>query len=553
MNIKTIFDPSEQITFNDYMVKCGIKDIEEFCNPTGKYLDDCLKYVNMLEAVQMAKYHILNKDAMYILSDSGDTDGITSAYICYDYLKLLRPELDIKILIHEHKERGLQDDKLFERIKTEPRPLVIIPDSGSNNCERAKELSDMNISILVLDHHTLITPIQTGVLVNNQVGDVSPYGSGCLVTHKFLQALDREFGVKYSSKYIDVVALSLVSDVMNMSDLQNRTYYKFGLETRGCIRNNFLNALFDKFIGDKPYTQRDIAFKIVPKLNSVSRCENQQLKQYVFVAFMGLYDVNEVADMCGTQHGEQTRIVAKVVENIKPSIDYSNKLIIVADDSIPKTYAGLIASKLSDNHPIVVGSVKDGELIGSFRSPVDIDDTLVGNPLINWKQGHSLASGISLPSDNIQPLIDYYNTLETLPQPKYDVLGSYTTKSIPKYLFAEFDPNTDVTTNAETTNSLYGKGFPNPLIHIHSITVNQGDMRVIVANGRTLKLLKDGIEIMWFMISNADKEALLNTPYELELVGTMGINTYGGKKTPQIIVEKYEISDLKKKTLEDIF
>ena len=548
MRIKNIFAPSEQITFNDYMVKCGVKDVEEFFNPTGKYLDDCLKYTNMLEAVQMAKYHILNKDAMYILSDSGDTDGITSAYICYDYLKLLCPELDIKILIHEHKERGLQDDKLFERIKTEPRPLVIIPDSGTNDCDRAKELSDMNISVLVLDHHTPATPIQTGVLVNNQVGDVSPYGSGCLVTHKFLQALDREFGVKYSSRYIDVVALSLVSDVMNMSDLQNRTYYRFGLGDRSYIHNGFLNALFDKFIGDKPYTQRDIAFKIVPKLNSVCRSNDQELKQYVFGAFIGFYDVNEVADMCGKQHSEQTRIVAKTVEDIKPSIDYSNKFIIIADDSIPKTYAGLIASKLSDNHPIIVGSVKDGELIGSFRSPVDIDDTLVNNPLINWKQGHSLASGISLPSNNIQPLIDYYNALETLPQPKYDVLGSYTTKSMPKYLFSEFDPNTDV------TRGLYGKGFPNPLVHIHSITVNQGDIREMGANGRTLKLSKDGIDFMWFMVSNADKEKLLSEkPYELELVGTMGVNEWNGRKTPQILVEKYEIKNLKKKTLDDIF
>jgi hypothetical protein len=73
------------------------------------------------------------------------------------------------------------------------------------------------------------------------------------------------------------------------------------------------------------------------------------------------------------------------------------------------------------------------------------------------------------------------------------------------------------------------------------------------ANGRTLKLSKDGIDIMWFMISNEDKKALLNTPYELELVGTVGVNEWNGRKTPQIIVEKYEISDLKKKTLEDIF
>ena len=56
------------------------------------------------------------------------------------------------------------------------------------------------------------------------------------------------------------------------------------------------------------------------------------------------------------------------------------------------------------------------------------------------------------------------------------------------------------------------------------------------------------------MVSNADKEKLLSEkPYELELVGTMGVNEWNGRKTPQILVEKYEIKNLKKKTLDDIF
>ena len=263
---------------------------------------------------------------------------------------------------------------------------------------------------------------------------------------------------------------------------------------------------------------------------------------------MGLVeDIKTVADACGKQHSEQTRIVAKAVEENKPNINYDDKLIILASDNIPKTYAGLIAAKLSENHPIIVGSIKDGEMIGSFRSPIDIDDTLEHNPLISWKRGHSQASGISLPSENIQPLIDFYNSLETLPQPYTDVLGSFTTKTIPKRLFDEFDTDTD------ELRGIYGKGFPKPLIYLHDIIVNPNDVQVMGKTGRTLKISKDGIDIIWFFISNADKELLLSDKsYKLEVIGTMGINEWNDIRTPQIIVEQFETSPYEL-TLDSIF
>ena len=162
--------------------------------------------------------------------------------------------------------------------------------------------------------------------------------------------------------------------------------------------------------------------------------------------------------------------------------------------------------------------------------------------MFNFAQGHDCSFGVSWQKDSEGDIYLWIASL-TLSEPNIATLGSWTTKSMPKYLFSEFGANT----------SLYGQGMKDPLVHIHSITVNKGDIREMGANGRTLKLSKDGIDFMWFMVSNADKEVLLSAPYELELVGTMGINTYGGRKTPQIIVEKYEISDLKKKTLGDIF
>lgn len=544
MNVTQVFDDEYDIDFDAYLEKYGVTDIEHFLHPNGKGLDHYSQYENIRDAVNLIKYHYLNGNKVYILSDSGDVDGVTSACIMYDYLKRLNKDWKVIILVHKGKERGLQDDELFEKLLNDKDDkLLIIPDSGTNDKDRVNELySHNNIDVLVADHHNLDTPIEQGVLVNNQMGNVSKCGSGCLVTHKVLQALDAEFNKHYSKDYIDIVALSLVADIMNMSDLQNRTYYYFGLEKIDRVKNPFLRQLIEDYIGDKEYTQRDIAFKIIPKLNAVSRSSNQKLKQKVFKAFLGLADVEDVSLLCKDAHAEQVKIVNDIVEQNVDDIDYNNKLIVVANDTIQRNYAGLIASKLSNGHPIIVGRIHGDNLIGSFRSPIDIDDTLVNNPLINWKRGHIWASGIELPAKNIQPLVDYYNNLEELPQPTTTVLYSCPVSKIPHKVFKDFNkyPN------------IYGQGLPTPKLHVYNIKFNSKDIQVLGSNERTLKLQCKGIAFMWFMATNKTKEQLLNCKGEqtLEVVGTMNINEFRGMVTHQIIVEDFEVHD---KSFDDLF
>ena len=544
MNVTQVFDDEYDIDFDAYLEKYGVTDIEQFLRPNGKGLDHYSQYENIRDAVNLIKYHYLNGNKVYILSDSGDVDGVTSACIMYDYLKRLNKDWKVIILVHKGKERGLQDDELFEKLLNDKDDkLLIIPDSGTNDKDRVNELySHNNIDVLVADHHNLDTPIEQGVLVNNQMGNVSKCGSGCLVTHKVLQALDAEFNKHYSKDYVDIVALSLVADIMNMSDLQNRTYYYFGLEKIDRVKNSFLRQLIEDYIGDKEYTQRDIAFKIVPKLNAVSRSSNQKLKQKVFKAFLGLADVEDVSLLCKDAHAEQVKIVNDIVEQNVDDIDYNNKLIVVANDTIQRNYAGLIASKLSNGHPIIVGRIHGDNLIGSFRSPIDIDDTLVKNPLINWKRGHVWASGIELPAKNIQPLVDYYNNLEELPQPTTTVLYSCPVSKIPHKVFEDFNkyPN------------IYGQGLPTPKLHVYNIKFNSKDIQVLGSNERTLKLQCKGIAFIWFMATNKTKEQLLDCKGEqtLEVIGTMNINEFRGTVTHQIIVEDFEVHD---KSFDDLF
>ena len=62
MNIKELYDKNEQINIETYLSKCGVKDIEEYLNPSGKYLDDCMLYNNIRDGVQEIKYHCLTEN-----------------------------------------------------------------------------------------------------------------------------------------------------------------------------------------------------------------------------------------------------------------------------------------------------------------------------------------------------------------------------------------------------------------------------------------------------------------------------------------------------------
>ena len=551
MNIKTLYQKDEQISLESYLNKHGIGDIEEYLYPTGKYLDNCLLYINIREAVQNFKWHYLQEDSAYILCDSGDLDGFTSTCILYKYMKLLNPEWNIKILLHENKERGLADDKLYEQILNEPRPLLIIPDAGSNDCERAKILNENNITIIVLDHHPLSSPIDTGTLVNNQIGEVDEDGSGCLVTHKFLQALDLEFNVKYSSQFIDLVALSIISDSMDITSYQNRTYLYYGLfNPNYLVKNEFLRVLIDKFIGHDTFTIRDIAYKIVPKFNSISRSGNQEYKQRVILALLDMDNYDEVAEICEEAHKEQIDYVKKFVDNCADNVDNSHNIIVLSDNALRPSYSGLIAGKLTDvfNKPCIVGKDDKGIIIGSLRSTIPLASQINETGLAKII-GHEQAAGAFLPIDNIDKLYEYMENVDIHYQPDIEVLQSYYASEIPLNLFGEF------TEQDERCNLWDTKYLIKPLFHIKGIHINGKDIQVLGKNEKTIKFLYKEISFIKFQVNKDLKEQLCigkNKQLSIEVIGELDKNIFRNKVTNQVIIDKIEVKDYERK-VDDVF
>ena len=566
MNVNELFKKDEEITLESYLKKCNIKDIKEFCSPSGKYLDNCFLYEDIRSAVAEVKYLLNYNNSTIVIVQDADLDGICSTVILYQYLSNLNPNWNIRILIHKGKERGLSDEDIMNDIILLHPDLVFVPDAGTNDKIQAEELCKADIGLVVIDHHNYDTPIEKGILINNQNPNykVQRDGSGTLVTHKFLQAMDIEFNLNWSSFCIDLVALSLISDSMNMNNMENRTYYHYGLETIDCVQNEFLRQCMFKFIGDKEYTQRDIAFKIVPKFNSIVRSKDQILKQRLIYAFLGQDNIEEVLDLCAEAHKNQIETVNNIIEanvgKIKEITD--NNLIILSCDDMPRSYSGLIAGKvmnMCDNKPTIVGKIIDGEFIGSLRSPIPLQEDLDKNELIEWCHGHAESAGICIKETNINNIVEYYNGLNLSYSPQIDVLQSYSINDIPNYLFNEFGANMDV---------IWGKGLEQPKFHI-TLEYNPIDFTIMGKSKTTLKLKQNGIDIMWFFTDKKKKEKLkigyineggdfienpfVDTIYKLEIIGTLGINVWNNRTTNQIIVEDFEVKEKKIIKPSDLF
>ena len=566
MKVNELFKKDEEITLESYLKKCNIKDIKEFCSPSGKYLDNCFLYEDIRSAVAEVKYLLNYSNSTIVIVQDADLDGICSTVILYQYLSNLNPNWNIRILIHKGKERGLSDEDIMNDIILLHPDLVFVPDAGTNDKIQAEELCKADIGLVVIDHHNYDTPIEKGILINNQNPNykVQRDGSGTLVTHKFLQAMDIEFNLNWSSFCIDLVALSLISDSMNMNNMENRTYYHYGLETIDCVQNEFLRQCMFKFIGDKEYTQRDIAFKIVPKFNSIVRSKDQILKQRLIYAFLGQDNIEEVLDLCAEAHKNQIETVNNIIEanvgKIKEITD--NNLIILSCDDMPRSYSGLIAGKvmnMCDNKPTIVGKIIDGEFIGSLRSPIPLQEDLDKNELIEWCHGHAESAGICIKETNIDNIVEYYNGLNLSFSPQIDVLQSYSINNIPNYLFNEFGANMDV---------IWGKGLEQPKFHI-TLEYNPIDFTIMGKSKTTLKLKQNGIDIMWFFTDKKKKEKLkigyinedgdfienpfVDTIYKLEIIGTLGINVWNNRTTNQIIVEDFEVKEKKIIKPSDLF
>ena len=254
-----------------------------------------------------------------------DVDGYTSSALLINYLNRVAPTWAAAHLFYYHhtsKQHGLQDC-IDEALKYN---LVICPDSASSDFAEHERLRQAGIPLIILDHHLTdlgndTLDYSSAIVINSQCnGYRNKELSGVGVVWQFCRYCDKRMNRNYADDYLDLAAVGLVGDMMNLRSMETKELVQLGL---GRIHNPFLVGICQKnefaMKGEKtPFT---ITFYVVPFVNAITRSGEQQEKELIFKSMLET-EANKMvlSTKRGHKLGEQETILTqalRVIQNVK--------------------------------------------------------------------------------------------------------------------------------------------------------------------------------------------------------------------------------------------
>lgn len=527
-------DPSNFLS--QYLQALGIQDVDKYLNAGLDVMDSPLDYPNMKEGVERLRKAIDNGEKIGVLIDP-DVDGQLSAALIVKFL--LRFTNNLTYFFHVGKGHGLVQNKeedIVQQIIHSEVKLIIIPDAGSNDSGQCGILKSVGTDILILDHHEISTPNPYAIIINHHLGEgLNTALSGTGVTHKFVQSCAKSWNIDLGDLYYDLVATSIISDICDLTTLENRAYIKYGFEH---ITDPMLELMFAKFNrkGNNPI---GVSWGTAPPINSLCRGDDQQAKIDFFMALVGKGDMDNGVSVARKAHNEQSKIVKTIYEEIEPDLDRNHKVMIGYTIEEYKGYTGLIANKITGNFgkpALVLRELNSTTWSGSLRSPVDIADKINESKLAKC-QGHLSAAGIFLKKSNLNRLIKWFDALPLDADPERQVTAILKPSQITLPLCHACSDDMVLWGASE------GNKIVQPKFYLEFET-SQSDIQVFVKKTTTVKITKDNVSFLKFQCNDETAQLLQRERCKVAMIIKLSVNEWNGVESPQAIIDTWEIEKI---------
>lgn len=527
--------------------------------------------------------HVSQGHKILIQIDS-DCDGYTSAALLINYLNCLFPgyvQNDVYYRIHTGKQHGIILDTIPKDVR-----LVIAPDSSSNDYDVHAALAERGVDVLVIDHHEAEKISPHACIINNQLCDYPTKSlSGVGMVYKFCSYVDELMNVDYADQFLDLVALGMIADMMDLRDFETKHLITRGLQN---IRNPYFKGMVDK----QQYSLKDgitpigVAFYIAPYVNATIRMGTQEEKLLMFESMLDYrgYElipstkrgckgqqetrVEQACRNCTNIKNRQTKARDAALETIESIIKQKNllenKILAIKLDSYSadRNLTGLIANQLmakyqrpvlllnkttcdtdifdTDGNKIttLVSTAWEGSGRGYDKSKFDnLRQFLQDSGMVMYAEGHANALGVGITDNKFEEFIKYSNKALA----SFDFTPCYKVDFI--FSGADFR-GSDIIEIAGLKN-LWGQGVDEPFVAVEHINVSSGNITLMSPDkSPTLKItLPNGTSLIKFKSSQEEYERLSSEMgcITINVVGKCERNVWNGSVSPQIIIEDYEI------------
>jgi len=524
-----------------------------FLYPSLDHLHDPFRLADMAPAVERILRAIERKEKIAIHGDY-DVDGITSTVILCRALELFGATVGHFIPERLRDGYGLQPET-FDRLHADGVKLVISVDCGIRGNEAARRAAELQIDLIVTDHHEPGTTLPAALAVINPKRHDCDYPdknlAGVGVALKLVQALcGRLDRVRWLPAFVKVAAIGTLADVVPLVG-ENRVIAKLGLDmlSQGPHKVGLRALLEVAGLSGKTIDSGHVAFQLAPRVNAAGRMASPEIAARLLLAADETMAA-EALELARQLDGENVRrqeeeagilSSAKKVVETDPTVG-ARSILVVAGDQWHRGVIGIVASKLVDSfhRPVIVLSVDGEHAHGSCRSIRGFDILAALEhcaPYLIRFGGHKQAAGLTMAASSVtafrEAIADYADNL----------LGPDDLK--PRLRLDGCIGFRDITGDFAGQMALlapYGTGNPRPLFEALAVEVIDGPRRLkdrhlkmaLKQNGRIFRA------IAWRAVER--EQFITDNRTSLDLAFSLEHNKYQGDEFLELSVSDVKIA-----------
>lgn len=444
---------------------------------------------------------------------------------------------------------GLSTDVVGQMLADGVKNLLTVDTGITANAEI--EFAKANgMNVMVIDHHepsgdglppcdVLLDPCQEGCLYPNK----ALCGAG--VSYKFIDALLKRENKGSAEKYLDLVALGTLADLVEMTP-ENRYLTRRGLSMLLESRWPGVRELCRRQLDNSPYVGgQDVLFRIAPLMNAPGRMDKPDAALDILLCDKAadapalldrLFKYNELRKKAEAD-------ISKVATELVRS-RYGNEIprvLVVEGKSWHPGVIGIVAAKIAQtfNRPSAVLSLENGIAQASARAV----------PGFNWHKalfevrdlflrwgGHANAAGFSVREENIPALRERLQELA--------VEQNYPGKTCAHEEISNFVPAAFNEITPQFMKSLqdlepFGGKNPYPILYAENVHVDR--LRELRGGHLQLKLSQNGgspFSAIAFGMAEAKKQ-IEKSRKTISLYFEPIWNVYNGERSIQLLVKAF--------------
>ena len=486
---------------------------------TNAYIDDLTHHTCyplsqsecIINAVKCLRKAQAEKTKTIIFGDY-DADGVCGTTIMVLLLKALGIPYGYYIPNRFSEGYGLNQDRIQQAYDKGYRLLISV-DNGIIAYDQIEYASKLGMEVMITDHHTMGEPLDVLTIHPDLMEPCFKGLCGAGVAYE----IARHF---LKDERMDILAMVATIGDMMVLENENRRIVLNGLDVFNTHPWLNLSTLMDS---NGPYTAKDIAFTLVPKINALGRMENTNANQWI--PYLLLEDPLQIqATAIKINQVNQLRKTSVATASDGATIVLDSTIQVVLSDTLSPGLIGLVAGSLvsKTNKPVIVISTRDDVAKASGRSieGINLHQALLPlSGLMDTFGGHAQALGFSLKKEKLNELIHQLSLLA----PSINPIDMVT----PVLCVAPIQIDT---TLMDALNLLepFDKTHPQPLFTLSKPTVQS-----VVLLKNTYPKFETGypFEALSFKITSVEK--LMHYPW----IFTLNTHTFRNKTTIQARID----------------